>query len=175
MTIILKVAFGCFVMFSVFCIREIYEGYLIVPKNIRFTVFKIIGWIVLLLRRILVRLLRCIDGGVADVTHLKDGYILLDVPYYTEDFNKHRLILKLKKRIGPRPIVDVWSESGDLSNSKKRYVFQCLGISSNFHSIPTTPEMLGINEKIFVKYNNGEIRGYSFCEPISTTIPCPLI
>lgn len=62
-----------------------------------------------------------------------------------------------KAKFGIPGIEEFYGDDGNILDSKTlKYIHKCGGPSRNFHNIPTTPHMLGIDGNIFVKYKNND-------------------
>lgn len=80
---------------------------------------------------------------------------------YRYNMKDYKIIFPIKR--GPCNILRVTSKNKDIT-SKFRTV---LGPAYNFHGIPTTPKMLGINNKIEIAYIKGRIENYDVDDIIS--------
>lgn len=79
--------------------------------------------------------------------HLETGLLTInpnhyDLVYYNDD-RRYRVVFP--KHRTPKIVVSVLHGEENVTD----YVFECMGPSHDFHSIPTTPTMLGYNSLTF--------------------------
>jgi len=104
--------------------------------------------------------------------HLFDiGLRTRPLHYELEYYHGHKQYkIVFSKRRGARPIVQA-STSDDVDITKE--IHECLGPANNFHSIPTTPKMLGYPsaevDHIKMRYKDGSVKTFQEDDIISLT------
>jgi hypothetical protein len=94
------------------------------------------------------------NNGITTVTYFKG-----------ED--KYKIIIPTKK--GPRPIKNIILNSSNEELMKR--ITEYAGPSRDFHGIPVTPLLLGINQPIIIEYSSGVIKPCNPNEIICVTLP----
>lgn len=90
------------------------------------------------------------------------------VPYYFNG-SKYKIITPII--LGPRIIKRIWAYNDYEHRLDHDDIFkEQFGPYKNFHNMNVTPKMLGINDKINVKYINDEIRLFDVDDVIQITI-----
>lgn len=97
---------------------------------------------------------------------IKDNNII--IPYYFNG-SKYKIITPII--LGPRQIKRIWmyNDHDNRLDNDDEFKEQ-FGPYKNFHNINVTPKMLGINDKINIKYINDEIKMFDIDDVIQVAV-----
>lgn len=99
---------------------------------------------------------------------------VMQIPYH---YNGTKYVFLTPVKLGLKHIRHIFTQSmydGEKSDDDDKtmaYLISCLGPYKNFHNIPTTPKMLGINQPIVIEYINNSHVTYKDNDVMSITSP----